>query len=314
MLLALDMIVRDDSQGLERAINSARPVVDEVVVGVDARTTDPHTRDVARKLADTVWEFDHEDLGVSEAEWKADRMHFARARNLCRARVRAQWTLFLDSDEYLVVSNSADVREILANAGAHGMHAAGIEVDFEGFTFVDFQRIALTRLQWKSAMHEQLVGATKAVSVDGLMVCRDSSYRTESDHERRARQREMGIADLRLKADEGHIFAVWHVAKHDIGNADAAAAEAAVSRYMEHKQSTADQRAILCVAMADRYCCANDFLRAKMWAVRGLLDGPSKSAFMMLAEIAEMESDSEGVRIWGVGAEMTPARTMERTG
>ncbi len=64
-LIALDMIVRNASRSLVRAIESVRPHVDEIVIGIDSRTEDMETYKVATKYADTVLTFGHEDIGLT---------------------------------------------------------------------------------------------------------------------------------------------------------------------------------------------------------------------------------------------------------
>ena len=97
------MIARSDAAGLARAIKSARPYVDRVIVGVDGRSDD-ETFAMACRLADETWNFFAADVGLSPEAWSADRIDFAAARNLGRARVKTPWTLVIDSDEFLEVS------------------------------------------------------------------------------------------------------------------------------------------------------------------------------------------------------------------
>ena len=99
-VIALDTIVRSDAAGLERMLLSALPHVDEIVLGVDGRS-DEATLRMAQAFGDCVYVFEGADIGLTKEEWKADKIHFANARNRGRVKVQAPWTLVVDADEYV---------------------------------------------------------------------------------------------------------------------------------------------------------------------------------------------------------------------
>ncbi|MHC4134113.1 MAG: glycosyltransferase [Planctomycetota bacterium] len=82
--LALAMMALNEEHGLPLAVASVRSYVDEIVVGVDRRTTDG-TREAVEEA--TVFDLDFVD--------------FAQMRNDVLARVRSDWVLMLDADEIL---------------------------------------------------------------------------------------------------------------------------------------------------------------------------------------------------------------------
>lgn len=84
--LSLCMIVRNESQTLERCLSLARPHVNEIVV-IDTGSTDG-TQAIARRYADV---FD-------EIEWPNS---FAVARNYSFDRASGDFIMVLDGDEYL---------------------------------------------------------------------------------------------------------------------------------------------------------------------------------------------------------------------
>ena len=84
--LALSMIVRDAEKDLPACLESARGLVDEIVVA-DTGSTDA-TPEVARRYGAQVFSI----------PWEQD---YARARNLALAEVRSDWVLMLDADEQL---------------------------------------------------------------------------------------------------------------------------------------------------------------------------------------------------------------------
>lgn len=87
MTISLCMIVRNETDFLQGAVASARPLVDEVVI-VDTGSTDG-TVEIAWKLADA----------FAEVSFDGD---FSSARNEAIARASCDWILFLDADERLI--------------------------------------------------------------------------------------------------------------------------------------------------------------------------------------------------------------------
>lgn len=91
----LVMIVKDEAKGIEKAIVSALPIVDRVVVSVDNQTRDETAR-IAEMYADE----------LRTHTWKND---FAQARNEASVNVIGRWVLFLDGHEY--VESLGNIRE-----------------------------------------------------------------------------------------------------------------------------------------------------------------------------------------------------------
>lgn len=96
------MIVRDGQDTITRALTSAAPFVDEMVV-VDTGSTD-----------DTVALARAAGAQVSRFRWVDD---FAAARNAALDRARGHWRIFLDADEWLD-SGQSGLRDLLAEQKA----------------------------------------------------------------------------------------------------------------------------------------------------------------------------------------------------
>ncbi|MBO6575823.1 MAG: glycosyltransferase family 2 protein [Rhodothermales bacterium] len=84
--LSLCMIVKNEADGLEKCLSTARPHVDEIVV-VDTGSTDG-TPDIARRYADV----------YEEIEWPDS---FAVARNHSLDLATGEFIMILDGDEFL---------------------------------------------------------------------------------------------------------------------------------------------------------------------------------------------------------------------
>ncbi len=309
-VVALDMIARSDAKGLQRAILSALPFVDEIVVGIDARS-DAETRVVAEAFADTVHVFEAKDIGLTDEQWAADEIHFANARNIGRARVKAPWVLMLDTDDY--VRRAVDFREALRAGGERMDPYVAHEVTMNNGPTVsrDPQRLAETKFRWWSKTHNQLaIMGARGADVVTIDIVEDRSLRTEAENERRTRQRNVGVEGMRVDAAAGNISAIFHLAKHLVGlgqlDEGARLAEDYRSRLEPHGPF-ADDRAWLALRVALGYYQEDNFLEAERWALRVLLDGPRVEAFCLLGDIYEDQGDMATALVWYEIACVTPS-------
>lgn len=103
--LALVMIARDEARLIARALESARPHVDRMIV-LDTGSADG-TREIARVAGAEVHDF----------AWIDD---FAAARNAALAHSDADWNLVLDADEWIAAGGETLGPDVLV-AGAGGV-------------------------------------------------------------------------------------------------------------------------------------------------------------------------------------------------
>ena len=104
--ISLCMIVKNEERDLPRCLESARALVDEIIV-VDTGSVDK-TREVAERFGARVYDY----------TWRDD---FAAARNHSIARASKQWILFLDADEELEVSQHGAIKKKLRERGIDGL-------------------------------------------------------------------------------------------------------------------------------------------------------------------------------------------------
>ncbi len=110
--LSLCMIVRDEEALLAGMLESVAGVADEIIVGVDSRTTD-RTAQIAREHGARVY------LEV----WQDS---FAFARNTGLRKARKEWILVLDADDRLTSWGAAQIRQV--------MRTPRSDIDVYGFT------------------------------------------------------------------------------------------------------------------------------------------------------------------------------------
>lgn len=297
LVIALDTIVRSDAAGLERMILTALPHVDEIVLGVDARS-DQETLQVAQAYGDCVFVFEADDIGLDEAAWKANRIHFANARNIGRSRVQAPWSLVLDSDEY--IDGCGDLRAAIAKYPtaehmACKISAGGVTVDG------DRQRLGRSFLRWESSTHNQLMPRLGTFGESDLRIMEDKTLRSREEDARRDKQRDAGIDELIDEAGKGNIAALLHLAKHRAGVGNIAEAVKLVEDYrlrIEPHSILADQRALTALTLAFRFYYEDNSAQSEVWALRALLDGPRVAAFCLLGDLAEEQGDLVRAQGW----------------
>lgn len=108
--ISLCMIVRDEEWNIEKALSSARPYVDQVVV-VDTGSKD-NTIQIAKNYADTLEHF----------KWVDD---FSAARNYSLQFATQPWILVLDADEVIESDGFLRLRELSQ------------QTDFDGFYLIE---------------------------------------------------------------------------------------------------------------------------------------------------------------------------------
>jgi len=193
--ISLVMIVKDEQKGLERAILSALPLVDRVVISVDSKSSDK-TEVIAKLYADE----------LRFHAWKND---FSKARNFAQENVKSKWILFLDGHEY--IEDFGDVKEKLKS----DVEGIFVTVRMEsGLEFL-FPRIYRSYIKFKNAVHNVNECKTRKGSPNFVIIHDREGGQDEKAIERRNEQREkMMPEELRkeLKIDRKNPRAHFHLA------------------------------------------------------------------------------------------------------
>lgn len=96
--LSLVMIVKNEERHLSRCLQSAKDIVDEMVI-VDTGSTD-RTKEIAYAFGARVFDF----------EWISD---FSAARNYAIEKSTSDWNLVLDADEYIMNDCGSKIRTFI---------------------------------------------------------------------------------------------------------------------------------------------------------------------------------------------------------
>ena len=155
--VSVSMIVKNEEEGIARAIASAReiPGVDDVVV-VDTGSSD-RTVEIARQAS----------ARVVEEPWAGD---FSYHRNRSAAFCVNDWVFIIDGDEELL--DVGDVARQLRKPRADGI-AMTVECEARGQVREKFLSVRLfdrRKGRWKYPVHSQLLGLQDVVSCTGRLV------------------------------------------------------------------------------------------------------------------------------------------------
>ena len=150
------MIARDEAQGIARALDSARPYVDRMIV-LDTGSVD-NTREVAIAHGAEVRKF----------AWIDD---FSAARNAALAHSDAAWNLVLDADEWIEGGATALGPRSLPATGGDFMGVVQLtnvqDPDGDDAASVSWLRRVLPRgARYEGRIHEQPVGPARDVRLD----------------------------------------------------------------------------------------------------------------------------------------------------
>lgn len=195
--ITLVMIVKDEQKGLEKAVLSALPIVDRVVISVDSLSQDK-TRDIALMYAD--------DLKTHI--WEND---FSRARNQAQENVSSKWILFLDGHEY--IESYGDFASKI-NDDVDGIFVT-IRME-SGMTFL-FPRIYRSHIKFKNAVHNVNECATRRISPEFVIVHDRENLQDEAAILRRNAQRDEMLVpamEQQIKDNPKNARAYFHLANY----------------------------------------------------------------------------------------------------
>lgn len=99
MTLSICMIVRDEHETLERALESVRDIADEIII-VDTGSLDD-TKDIALKFTNKVYDF----------KWCDD---FSKARNYSFEKAKMDYIMWLDADDVLEKQEAEKLKKLKA--------------------------------------------------------------------------------------------------------------------------------------------------------------------------------------------------------
>jgi len=295
------MIVRDEQAGVRRAIESALPYCEKIVIGIDKRSESPERlNELCEELGVDLWfEFGAEDLGMTQEDWEADKIDFAAARNEVRDRITTKWMLTLDSDE--VIAEGPPNLEAYLEKARPDADSIPVLIHEDGYTSISSIRLARTDLEWSRGTHNELAVQVREQRPSGLVIKQDRSLRSEEERLRRNLQRRKAMDEMREKGDLSDPWVVFHVAKDVLVRDMVTDATRLVRRYLElteHQPTYREGRSFLKVSLSAACLRKEKFSDARFWAVEALHEGPRIEAFGMLGTLCEMQGEFYQALAW----------------
>jgi len=146
---SLCMIVKNEEKVLERCLNSAKDIVDEIII-VDTGSTDK-TKEIANKFTSKVYDF----------KWIDD---FAAARNYSFSKATKDFILWLDADDVILDEDKQkfiDLKNSLNSSIDIVMMKYNVGFDENGNVNFSYYRERLIKREknykWESPIHEVIV-------------------------------------------------------------------------------------------------------------------------------------------------------------
>ncbi len=144
--IGMVMIVRNESRSLDKCLNLAEKLVDEIYI-TDTGSTD-NTIEIAKKY----------NAHISEFEWCND---FSAARNYALKQSSCDWNLVLDADEYLISGTREDIQQFIESGeyvGAIKRHDSYREATGEiSQSCVFTTRLVPKGTFYEGRVHEQII-------------------------------------------------------------------------------------------------------------------------------------------------------------
>lgn len=141
------LIVKNESETLEKCIKSMLPVLNELIV-VDTGSTD-NTVEIAKKYTNKVYHYEWND-------------NFSAARNFAICKARYEWIIFLDADEYFSENSPRNIRKTIdeENGQADALLTRGYNITGSGQIAETFNVVRVFRnkpeLRYHGRIHESL--------------------------------------------------------------------------------------------------------------------------------------------------------------
>lgn len=245
--LALVMTVKNEAKGLEKAVESARSICDEVVIAVDDSSTD-ETAQIALRLTPNVKFF----------TWSDD---FSAARNFAHSGVKSDWILYLDGHETL--EKPENVKKHL-----FGDHDAVLtRVRMENNTLFPNPRIYKKGCQFHGPIHEQLDCKKTVQAPDVIIQHNRLGLQSEEGANEREKQRNdqmPRIMGAQIKKDKKNTRAAFHLALFYQSKGDYRKARKYEKLYLKYAD-VAGGKWYMCYNIALSHIARKQYLRAWLW-------------------------------------------------
>jgi glycosyltransferase involved in cell wall biosynthesis len=192
--LSLAMIVKNESRCLARCLQSAKTIVDEIVIA-DTGSTD-----------DTIRIAEDFSAKVSNFHWIGD---FAAARNFAIDKASGDWILILDADEWISESLAKEIPKFIRGENALGRLKVISEFrrgdqTFRSQSFI--LRLFPRGARFEGRIHEQLISPLPRVDLKGEL-WHDGYLETHKKADRNVK-----LLAAELERDPNNVYFLYQLA------------------------------------------------------------------------------------------------------
>jgi len=256
--ITLCMIVRDEAETLRAAVESAKGLASELIIGVDKRSEDGTLIEAEHAAAQWAG---HSEVYLIE-EWKG----FSHARNFAASCAHSEWVLILDGHERLAEVDQ--LKEEFASARSyHGDDL--VNVDLRVVVRPEEKGTRQPTMAWQPRIYQQgllyegIVHNKLQLPEEGHSACLMGGYviheRPAGTSIRRAGQRSADVPEecrRRLEANPEDHEAIYYLAYHAMDDGDDDKAVELAERYLEATKGKVGINVMVsrCVCMQNASC------------------------------------------------------------
>lgn len=285
--LSLCMIVKNEAHWMPRCLESAKGVVDEIIV-VDTGSEDG-TPEIAREYRAAVYSY----------EWRDD---FASARNFSLQHASGDWVLVLDADEEIEEASRGSIRDLVATTTADGLKIRQRSLLPPG----DLQRhedLYITRLfrnhrgyRFERPIHEQILSSIerqggKVLTSDLTILHYGYAQPTAQGQESRAK-RNLVILEKALQEEPEDPYLYFQLGCTYKSLGDQTRAYGCFQRVLELNYTSLGDEILdrLFMKLAQLALASDDHRKAVGYALASLRGNPDNVISMYLAALGYMFS------------------------
>ncbi|WP_432665336.1 glycosyltransferase family 2 protein [Wukongibacter baidiensis] len=261
--ISLCMIVKDEEDVLERCLEAASDIVDEIII-VDTGSMDK-TKEIAGKFTDKIYDF----------EWIDD---FSAARNFAFSKATKEYILWLDADDLIFkedIEKFKELKNTLDNSVDSVTMLYNLAFDEKGNATFSLRRNRLVKrannFRWIGFVHECLV-------VGGNVINSDIAI----SHRKLKESTDRNLRIYRKKIEEGVPFTLRDRIYYGNELFDNNYQEEAVEIYDELLQMDGvwfEDKINICGKISDYYYSKGNNKDAKMYSLQSFLYDKPRAEF-----------------------------------
>ncbi len=244
--ISLCMIVRNEEDTLSRVLDSAKDLVDEIII-IDTGSKDK-TKEIAKQYTDKIYDF----------EWIDD---FAAARNFSFSKATKEYIFYLDADDVMLEEDREKfkkLKEELDPSVDSVTMKYNVGFDKHGNVTFSYRRNRLVKrtrkFQWYGPCHNYLVVSGKIINSDVAISHKKKTHQTERNlkiyEKRLARGDEFSPRDVFYYGNELYDHKMYEKA---LENYD---------KFLNMDQGWSENKIYACGKVADYYSSLGDYENA----------------------------------------------------